>query len=163
MHVCVLMVTDRATCRMTDILVEISVEDPCWFYKSDNPVFLCTVHSTSDIILWKRDNVLLGLDSRPIEMETTIYIYEITSNIINDNVRQEKLCLFDNIMMSAMTQQSTFHCESQDNTSPSIHLYIPGLYLCLNQTCFPLQYKYKTIPLEWFLYSAYYFTTALNN
>lgn len=119
-----LIIADRATCHTTTFLVELVFEDLCWFDKSLNPVFTCTVHALYDIILWRRDNSLIGLGGKLLDFE--IGLYDITI-YTNRTVRVERLRLLSSIVELSQQLSSKFRCETQYYSSKTIDMQIPGI------------------------------------
>lgn len=46
--------------------VNLAIEDPCWFHMSEDHVLTCTVYSMDWTIKWRRDNVLITLNGKPV-------------------------------------------------------------------------------------------------
>lgn len=107
-----------------ETLVELEIEDLCWFYTFENPVFTCTVHDFNGAILWRRDDLFVGLGGRPVGNDWSQY--NITSNMTNSLVRQERLHVFGHIVNSSIERASTFRCENQGYSSQNVYLEIPG-------------------------------------
>lgn len=105
--------------------VELKLEDPRWYNKSEDPVLTCTVHSLFGTINWKRDDLFIGLDGRLVGNDVSEY--NMTSHLNQNNtVREEKLYVSRNMAMSSVKQHSAFRCESQGFSSPNIYLSALG-------------------------------------
>lgn len=103
---------------------ELVVEDPCWFYKSNDPVLVCTVHSSDGDIYWRRDDLFLGDDGRLLENNGAAG-YNISSYSISV-MRQEKLHISAKLAMSFIKLSNKFRCETRFYSSSEIYLHIPG-------------------------------------
>lgn len=106
------------------VQIELEIDDPCWYYKSQDPVLTCTVYSMDWYITWKRDGLLVGIGGRMVSYYDDNR-YQIIS-YTNNTVRQEKLRVSVEEAMSSITRRSPFHCEHHGYSSPDMYLNIPG-------------------------------------
>lgn len=108
------------------VVVDLTLEDQCWFYKLEDPVLKCTVYSLSETIHihWRRDNAKIGSGGKPVGDERTQY--NITS-YTNNTVRQERLHV--SLANFSIEQQSSFRCESRGMFSLDVFMDILGKLL----------------------------------
>lgn len=106
--------------------MRLDIDNPCWFYKSADPVLLCTVQSMDYAILWRRDWSLIAYSGKPIGDEI-LWCNMSTRITRNATMRQERLQLSSSEMVDVVIEQgSRFVCENQGYQTPPITLYIPG-------------------------------------
>lgn len=106
------------------IQVDLGIEDPLWFHKSEDPVLICTVHSLEWSIKWRHDDLFIGIGGTPVGDERSLY--NITSETIGNGVRRERLRVFRSIINSSLEKHIPFRCENQGFSSPNVYLQIPG-------------------------------------
>lgn len=111
------------TCS-SEIRVELKVNDPCWFYKSEDPVLTCTVNSADWYIYWRRDDGLIGMSGIPVGNDLSHY--NITK-YTNSTVMQERLGVSGSILNSSWHHNSQFRCESQGFFSRNVNIPVPGM------------------------------------
>lgn len=111
-----------------DDRIELDIENVCWFYKSEHPIRTCTVHSLDWNIEWRRDNLLIALNGRPVGKDKNWYS---TISFTNGTLRQERLYVSTKIAMSSHNKASKFRCENKGLNSPNHPLYIAGNVLLL--------------------------------
>lgn len=85
---------------------------------------MCTVHSLDWSILWRRDDLFVGVGAKPVGNDMSHFM--ITSEIVNNTQRRETLHVFGSVINSSLEMKSEFRCENQGFHSTTVYLHIPG-------------------------------------
>lgn len=110
---------------MSAVRLDLVVEDRCWFYKLQDPVFVCTVDSMDLTISWRRDWVHVAVGGKPVGKDRSMYNMS-ADTLKNITVRQEKLQLSGKITEDVLARYSEILCENQGYQSERLKLQIPG-------------------------------------
>lgn len=122
---------DSITCGVKGPLVQIEIRYPCWFYRSEDPVLMCTVQTEYEkndksIIEWRRNDSLIAANGTPIDSSVgKVYMYNMMEYTTNA-VKQERVHVISDKAFSSVLQQSEFSCATQGHISSNIQLHIPG-------------------------------------
>lgn len=84
---------------------------------------MCTVYSVDGTIYWRRGDLFIVMDGRPIGNDKSLY--NVTA-YTNNTAKQERLRVSTELAVSSINKRANFWCENQGYSSLNIFFNIPG-------------------------------------